>query len=115
MRGVVRETPSTVALLDHVAAVPDPRSARHRWQKLSDIWVIAVCAVLCGAESYPALADFGHERAEWLKQFLELPEGIPSQDTCKRVLRLLDPVPLQACFLRWRQAVAEVTAGEIGQ
>jgi predicted transposase YbfD/YdcC len=113
MRGVVRETPSTVALLDHVAAVPDPRSARQRWHKLSDIWVIAVCAVLCGAESYPAIEDFGHERAEWLKQLGELPEGIPSHDTCKRVLRLLDPVPLQACFLRWRQAVAEVTAGEI--
>ncbi len=107
------EKPSTVALLDHFADVPDPRIARHRWHKLSDILVIAVCAVLCGAESYPAIEDFGHERAEWLKQFLELPEGIPSHDTFNRVLRLLDPVQFQACFLRWMQAVAEVTAGEI--
>lgn len=107
------EKPSTVALLDHFADVPDPRIARHRWHKLSDILVIAVCAVLCGAESYPAIEDFGHEREEWLKQFLELPEGIPSHDTFNRVLRLLDPVQFQACFLRWMQAVAEVTAGEI--
>jgi predicted transposase YbfD/YdcC len=107
------EKPSTVALLDHFADVPDPRIARHRWHKLSDILVIAVGAVLCGAESYPAIEDFGHERAEWLKQFLELPEGIPSHDTFNRVLRLLDPVQFQACFLRWMQAVAEVTAGEI--
>jgi predicted transposase YbfD/YdcC len=103
----------TVALLDHLADVPDPRIARHRWHKLRDILVIAVCAVLCGAESYPAIEDFGHEREEWLKQFLELPEGIPSHATFNRVLRLMDPVPFQACFLRWMQAVAEVTTGEI--
>jgi len=103
----------TVALLDHFAAVPDPRIARHRWHKLSDILVIAVCAVLCGAESYRAIEDFGHEREAWLKQFWELPEGIPSHDTFNRVLRLLDPVQFQACFLRWMHAVAEVTAGEI--
>jgi predicted transposase YbfD/YdcC len=107
------EKPPTVALLDHVATVPDPRIARHRWHKLSDILVIAVCAVLCGAESYPAIEDFGQEREEWLRQFLELPEGIPSHDTFNRVLRLLDPVEFQACFLRWMQAVAEVTAGEV--
>ncbi len=103
----------TVARLDPLADVPDPRIARHRGHKLRDILVIAVCAVLCGAESDPAIEDFGHEREEWLKQFLELPEGIPSHDTFNRVLRLMDPVPFQACFLRWRQAVAEVTTGEI--
>lgn len=107
------EKPPTVALLDHLADLPDPRIARHRWHKLSDILVIAVCAVLCGAESYPAMEDFGHEREEWLKQFLELPEGIPSHDTFNRVLRLLDPEQFQACFLRWMQAVAEVTQGEV--
>jgi predicted transposase YbfD/YdcC len=107
------EKKATSALLDHLATVPDPRIARHRWHKLSDILVIAVCAVLCGAESYPAIEDFGHERQEWLRQFLELPEGIPSHDTFNRVLQLLDPVEFQASFLRWMQTVAEVTAGEV--
>jgi len=107
------EKQSTVALLDHFAALPDPRIERHRWHKLSDILVIAVCAVLCGAESYPAIEDFGQEREDWLGQFLELPAGIPSHDTFTRVLRLLDPVQFQSCFLRWMQAVAEVTAGEV--
>ncbi len=107
------EKPSVVTLLDYLADVPAPRIARHRWHKLSDILVIAVCAVLCGAESDPAIEDFGHERAEWLKQFLELPEGIPSHDTFNRVLRLLDPVQFQACFPRWMQAVVAVTAGEV--
>jgi predicted transposase YbfD/YdcC len=102
-----------VALLEHFASVPDPRIERHRWHKLSDILVIAVCAVLSGAESYPAIEDFGTERESWLRQFLELPAGIPSHDTFNRVLRLLDPVELQSCFLRWMQAVAEVTDGEV--
>jgi predicted transposase YbfD/YdcC len=107
------EKTTTSALLEHLATVPDPRIARHRWHKLSDILVIAICAVLCGAESYPAIEDFGYARAEWLGEFLELPAGIPSHDTFNRVLQLLDPEALQACFLRWMQAVAEVTAGEV--
>jgi predicted transposase YbfD/YdcC len=107
------EKQPTAALLEHLATVPDPRSARQRWHKLSDILVIAVCAVLCGAESYPAIEDFGYEREEWLGQFLELPAGIPSHDTFNRVLRLVDPVELQSCFLRGRHAVAEVTDGEV--
>ena len=107
------EKKPSAALLDPFAHLPDPRIARHRWHKLSDILVIAVCAVLCGAESFPAIEDFGHEREEWLKQFLELPEGIPSHDTFNRVLCLVAPVQFQACFLSWMQAVADTTAGEV--
>lgn len=107
------ERAPTVALVEHFASVPDPRIARHRWHKLSDILVIAVCAVLCGAESYPAIEDFGQEREAWLRQFLELPEGIPSHDTFNRVLRVLEPEALQQCFLNWMRAVAEVTQGEV--
>jgi predicted transposase YbfD/YdcC len=107
------ETQPAVALLDHFAELRDPRREHRRWHKLSDILVIAVCAVLCGAESYPAIEDFGHEREAWLQQFLELPGGIPSHDTFNRVLRLVDPVQFQACFLSWMQAVAAATAGEV--
>lgn len=107
------EKKSSAALLDHFAILPDPRIARHRWHKLSDILVIAVCAVLCGAESFPAIEDFGHEREAWLQHFLELPGGIPSPDTFNRVFRLLAPLQFQACFLSWMQAVAEATVGEV--
>jgi predicted transposase YbfD/YdcC len=100
-------------LVEHFARLPDPRIERHRWHKLSDILVIAVCAVLCGAESYPAIEDFGQEREAWLRQFLELPGGIPSHDTFNRVLRVLEPVALEQCFLNWMQAVAGVTHGEV--
>ncbi len=107
------EKKPSAALLEHFAILPDPRLERRRRHKLSDILVIAVCAVLCGAESFPAIEDFGREREEWLKHFLELPEGIPSHDTFNRVLRLLEPVQFQACFLSWMQAVAEATQGEV--
>ena len=100
-------------LLEHFAILSDPRIARHRRHKLSDILIIAVCAVLCGAESFPAIEDFGQARYEWLKQFLELPGGIPSHDTFNRVFRLLDAVQFQACFLSWMRAVAETTQGEV--
>lgn len=101
------------ALIDHLAVLEDPRIERQRRHKLGDILVIAVCAVLCGAESFPAIEDFGQVRYAWLKQFLELPNGIPSHDTFNRVLRVLDPVQFQACFLSWMQAVAEETQGEV--
>lgn len=101
------------ALIDHWAGLEDPRIERQKRHKLGDILVIAVCAVLCGAESFPAIEDFGRVRYAWLKQFLELPNGIPSHDTFNRVLRLLDPVQFQACFLSWMQAVAEETQGEV--
>jgi hypothetical protein len=107
------EKQPTAALLEHFATVPDPRIARQRWHKLSDILVIAVCAVLGGAESYPAIEDFGYEREEWRGQCLEVPAGIPSPDTFNRVLRLVDPGELPSCCLRGRHAVAAVTAGEV--
>src|ERR1700694_5710861 len=107
------EKKPSAALLEHLPIPPDPRLERRRRHKLSDILVIAVCAVLCGAESFPAIEDFGREREEWLKHFLELPEGIPSHDTFNRVLRLLEPVQFQACFLSWMQAVAAATQGEV--
>ena len=108
------EKQPSAALLDHFTTLPDPRIARHRWHKLSDIVVIAVCAVLGGAESFPASEDLGGEREAWLSQFLEWPEGIPSHDTFKRGLRLLAPGQFQACCVSWRPAVAAVTAGEVG-
>jgi predicted transposase YbfD/YdcC len=107
------EKKGSPALIEHFAVLEDPRLERQKRHKLCDILLIAVCAVLCGAESFPAIEDFGHVRYAWLKQFLELPNGIPSHDTFNRVFRLLDPVQFQACFLSWMQAVAEETQGEV--
>jgi predicted transposase YbfD/YdcC len=108
------EPKTAPALIEPLAVLEDPRIDRQKRHTLSAILVIAVCAVLCGAESFPAIEDFGQARYEWLKQFLALPGGIPSHDTVNRVFRLLDPVKFQACLLRWMEAVGAATQGEVG-
>ena len=70
-------------------------------RKLNDILMIAICTIMCGGESWEDMAFYGQEKYDWLKTFLELPNGIPSHDTFYRVFCLLDPEAFQACFVRW--------------
>lgn len=86
-------------------SLPDPRApnARH---ELFEILVIALAAVLCGAESCSDMEDFGSSKEPLLRQFLRLEHGIPSHDTFSRVFRLLDPVAFEAGF---RQFMGEFT------
>jgi hypothetical protein len=72
---------------------------------LHDILVIALCAVIAGAQDWQEIATFGRKRQDWLKRFLQLPNGIPSQDTFERVFDRLSPRAFQACFQQWVQAV----------
>jgi predicted transposase YbfD/YdcC len=107
------EEPRSAAFMDHFAGMEDPRIDRQKQHKLIDILVIAVCAILCGANDWVAIETFGKAKQEWFSQFLELPNGIPSHDTFGRVFALLAPEQLQDCFLSWVQAVAQVTAGQV--
>ncbi|HZH25862.1 MAG TPA: ISAs1 family transposase, partial [Azospirillaceae bacterium] len=72
---------------------------------LIDVLVIAVCAVLGEAESFEDIALYGRCKRAWLEGFLELPNGIPSHDTFRRVLMLVDPEAFERCFLGWVRAV----------
>jgi len=101
------------AITEDFAELTDPRVERTKRHLLLDILVIALCAVICGAEGWVDLEAYGKAKEEWLRQFLLLPHGIPSHDTFARVLARLDPEELQTCFLRWIRAVREVTAGEV--
>ena len=106
--------PQPVAsLIQHFGAVTDPRLERRKLHQLLDIMVIAICAVICGADTWVDVELFGNSKVNWLKGFLELPNGIPSHDTFGRVFGLLDPVEFQAGFMRWVQAVAQVTHGQV--
>ena len=75
--------------------------------------VIAICAILCGANDWVAVETFGRAKREWFARFLGLAHGIPSHDTFGRVFAVLSPQALQACFLSWIQAVAQVTQGQV--
>jgi predicted transposase YbfD/YdcC len=88
------------------ARLQDPRRAHRRLHRLQDIVVIALCAVVAGAEDWQQIVTFGRKRLDWLRGFLELPHGIPSHDTFERVFDRLKPQAFHACFRDWVQAVS---------
>jgi predicted transposase YbfD/YdcC len=92
--------------------VRDPRVERTRKHELHDILVISICAVICGAESWNEIEEFGRSNEDWFKTFLDLPHGIPSHDTFGRVFAALDPDEFEAAFRSWVDAVAETSAGK---
>lgn len=101
--------PSIILILQEVE---DPRIQRTRKHHLSDILFISLCAVICGGESFEDMADFGTAKEPWLRQYLELPNAIPSHDTFNRVYQLLDPLVFQDCLIRWTQGIREKIPGE---
>lgn len=103
----------TGGIKQHFGDLPDPRIDRTKLHKLVDILVIAICAVIAGADNWEDIEEFGKVREEWFKTILELPNGIPSHDTFNRLFARLDPEQFQACFMRWIMAVSEITSGQV--
>lgn len=98
---------SPVAFADYFADLPDPRVDRTKRHQLGDILVIAVCAVVCGADNFEEIETFGKARRDWLGRFLALPHGIPSHDTFNRVFAALDRKAFADRFARWMAALCE--------
>jgi predicted transposase YbfD/YdcC len=94
---------------DHFQDLTDPRVERTRKHPLINIAFIAVCAVLSGANSFAAIHEFGTDRRTWLTRFLDMTNGIPSEDTFRRVLARLDPTAFETALLGWMQAMQEIT------
>ncbi len=107
------DTPIT-SIESHFSELPDPRTDTHRIRhKLTDMVVIAISAVICGADSWVTVESFGHAKFKWLSGLLNLPNGIPSHDTFSRVFGLLDSVAFEHCFINWIKQVIEVTDGQV--
>lgn len=102
-----------LSLIDELKTITDPRMDRTKDHDLIDILVIAICALLCAAESFNDMEDFGKAKQDWFKTFLKLRNGIPSHDTFNRVFAALDPKDFLDCFLRWTQSLRESVAQEI--
>jgi hypothetical protein len=107
------ETSQLGRLSEHFAQLPDPRVDRTTRHLLRDIGVIAVCAVMCGADTWVDIEAYGRAKYEWLKRFLPLPQGLPSHDTCVRVCARLRPEAFRTCFLAWLTAVQEPRGGPL--
>ena len=102
-----------ITIADYFGEIEDPRVERTRQHKLIDIITIAICAVICGAEGWTDIETYGLVKYEWLKQFLELPNGIPSHDTFSRVFSRLNPQQFQQGFLNWIKSINKMTSGEV--
>ncbi len=102
-----------VTLADHFKELKDPRIERSKRHKLIDIITITICAVICGADGWADIEQFGNCKYKWFKKFLELPNGIPSHDTFSRVFSLLEPEQLQQCFRQWVESISRITFGEV--
>src|SRR5262245_44152066 len=89
----------------YFAKLQDPRRAHRRLHHLQDILVIALCAVIAGAQDWQDIVTFGRKRLDWLRRFLALPHGIPSHDTFERVFDRIKPQAFHACFRDWVQTV----------
>lgn len=100
-------------LVECLSELKDTRKQIGQEHKFIDILVIAVCAMICGADGFTGIENFGKAKEEWLRTFLALPHGIPSHDTFGRVFARIKPQEFQRCFLRWVQGLTQRVAGEI--
>lgn len=102
-----------LSLIAILKEVPDPRVERRKLHGLADVLCIAICALLCGADSFEDMEVFGEAKSDWFGTFLELPNGIPSHDTFNRVFAAIDPEKFLECFMRWTQSLRCAIAEEI--
>jgi predicted transposase YbfD/YdcC len=99
-------------LQDHFVDLTDPRR-REVVYPLINVVVIAVCAVICGADDFVAIAEFGKLKRDWLARFLDLRSGIPSHDRFNAILAAIKPAEFEKCLLSWITALHEITEGQV--
>ena len=104
-------SPRTIA--QHFADIDDPRYQHSPPHLLIDIITITICGVICGADDWVAIAEFGRAKQAWFKTFLRLPNGIPSHDTFGQVFAKLDPDQFRESFIRWVTTISDLTRGEV--
>ena len=101
------------AIWSDFEGLKDPRVERTRRHQLMDIVIISVLAVVAGADGWSDIVQFAEDRQDWFSTFLELPAGIPCDDTFRRVFAALDPVKFQAGFLSWAKCLVGSTEGQL--
>jgi len=101
------------SIIDYFVAVEDPRKWRNVQHHLEDIIVISIVAVICGAEGWEEIEDFGKIKEKFFKSILKLPYGIPSHDTIRRVFMLLESESFEQCFKSWTDSLAKKQKGVV--
>lgn len=101
LRSRTKVTVSGCSIVQYFESLPDPRHRRNRRHLLVDVITIAVCGVIVGCDGPTTICAWAKAKEDWLQQFLELPNGIPSRDCIRRVLTALKPDAFQECFSAW--------------
>lgn len=100
-------------LRSRFGALEDPRVERTKLHQLLDIITISICAVICGADDWVEIEQFGNDKRAFFDKFLVLPNGIPSHDTFGRVFARINPQQFQECFLAWVQELVCASGGQL--
>ena len=103
----------TDSFLQHFEAIEDPRIDRCKRHELLDIILLAVSAVLSGAEGWEQIEDFGIHRLDWLRRYRPFEYGIPRHDTIARVICRLKPEEIETAFQRWMSCIIESTGSDV--
>lgn len=99
--------------INYFSSLPDPRIDRTKEHLSEDIIFITIAAVICGAETWNDIENYGKSKESWLRNYLKRHNGIPSHDTFNRFFSALDPDVFEACFLSWIKDLSELTDGDI--
>jgi predicted transposase YbfD/YdcC len=99
--------------ISYFTELTDPRVDRSKDHLMEDIIFITIAAVICGAETWNDIENYGKAKESWLRQYLQLPNGIPSHDTFNRFFSALDPDEFEQAFLSWIKDISELTKGDV--
>ena len=102
----------SIRLQDHFEELTDPRR-REPVYPLLNVVTIAICAVVCGADDFVSIAEYGEKKKKWLSQFLDLSAGIPSHDRFNAIFAALNPAEFEKCLLSWITALHEISGGQV--
>jgi predicted transposase YbfD/YdcC len=100
-------------LVSIFGSVQDPRSHINQLHNLVDILLIGIIAVICGAETWKQMIEFANSKEGFLRKFLELPNGIPSEDTINRMFSSIDSAQFETCFIDWVNSISTLSKGQV--
>lgn len=102
-----------MTLMEAFSGLPDPRTGPAQRHDLCEMILMALCAVLCGADTWVDVAEWAEDNESWLHRYLVLQHGTPSHDTFGRVFRVLEATVFERCFRTWIGGLAGVVEGVI--
>jgi len=94
-------------------SITDPRSDINKLHQLNDILLIGIVSVLCGAETWKQMVQFGKSKKSFFQKFLQLDNGIPSEDTINRVFSSIDSLEFEKCFMEWITSISSLSTGQV--